>query len=445
MADIQSLRGGRRARGADYRAMSGALAQAVGARRLLPALAALAASVYVGLATPLPLNLADYRPDAGPSVAALATGHIDRFLSLRPAMGPVSVVVRAPAAAVAGALGAGETVTYRVGAIVCLLAVALLGAWLLSAMSARGVGALARAAVLGTLLLAPTLRQTVVWGHPEELLAGALCVAAVLAARRRHNFWAAIMLGAALATKQWALLAVLPVLAVTEEHRVRLTLLAGAVALAAYAPWLATNAHTLAQSNTTLLSAHSWISPPNVWWPLAELRSHLAFDGVTTHAVTERVLPAWLNPVPHPLVALLGLGCGLLLALRRRATLQQALSLLALVLLVRCALDPWNNAYYAAPLLLALVARDACCARFPAVSLLGATGLWMTLVRMPVPVSADGWFAAYLPFAVGLGAWLALCAFAPDRCARLSDALRRPVRAPRRRIQRGPALPSRQT
>ena len=51
---------------------------------------------------------------------------------------------------------------------------------------------------------------------------------------------------------------------------------------------------------------------------------------------------------------------GLLFWRRRRLLRREdALGLLALLLLLRCVLDPWNNDYYHAPFLLALLAWEA--------------------------------------------------------------------------------------
>jgi uncharacterized membrane protein len=48
-------------------------------------------------------------------------------------------------------------------------------------------------------------------GHPEALTA-ALCVLAVVLARRDHWVVAAVVLGLAIATKQWAVVAIVPAL-----------------------------------------------------------------------------------------------------------------------------------------------------------------------------------------------------------------------------------------
>ena len=56
-------------------------------------------------------------------------------------------------------------------------------------------------------ILTPASRAAVESGHPEEMLAAALCVIALLVSDRRP-LWAGVALGLALATKQWAVLAV---------------------------------------------------------------------------------------------------------------------------------------------------------------------------------------------------------------------------------------------
>ena len=78
-------------------------------------------------------------------------------------------------------------------------------------------------------------------GHAEELLGAVLCVAAVLAAQRGRGGLAALALGLAIANKQWALLAIGPVLlALPPGRRARPLALAGAVVLCIDLPlWLA--------------------------------------------------------------------------------------------------------------------------------------------------------------------------------------------------------------
>ena len=70
----------------------------------------------------------DYPTDAGPALAAIAHGHIGAFFAHQPAMGPLSLYLRAPFVAVAAALHDGRIGLYRWGCVPCLLAVARRGA-----------------------------------------------------------------------------------------------------------------------------------------------------------------------------------------------------------------------------------------------------------------------------------------------------------------------------
>src|SRR5260370_22502783 len=75
-------------------------------------------------------------------------------------------------------------------------------------------------------------------GHREEILGGALAVAAVLLAVRGRTLLGALALGLALATKQWALLAVLPFLLAVPGRRRLALLLSGSTPLLLTLPFL---------------------------------------------------------------------------------------------------------------------------------------------------------------------------------------------------------------
>src|SRR3954453_7789960 len=145
----------------------------------------------------------DYPMDAGPAISALARGDVHAFVSTPVQMGPLSVLLRAPVAAL---VGPDSIWAYRLGALVCLLALVALAALIAPRVSA-GTGLVA--ALL--LILRPGTVDALHLGHPEEPLGAALCVTALLLARD-HPIGSGIVLGAALATKQWALIAIAPVL-----------------------------------------------------------------------------------------------------------------------------------------------------------------------------------------------------------------------------------------
>src|SRR5664280_2279114 len=108
----------------------------------------------------------DYDNEARAAFDALVHGHVEQFLRLAPAYGG-SLVERAPFALIPGLWGGGELAVYRMVALPCQLASALLGVWLVARM--RGEGR-------------PALHRALEVGHPEELLGACLCVAAVLLA-----------------------------------------------------------------------------------------------------------------------------------------------------------------------------------------------------------------------------------------------------------------------
>ena len=95
-------------------------------------------------------------------------------------------------------------------------------------------------------------------GHPEEVLGGALALLAVVWAARARSMLAAVALGLAIGTKQWALLAVLPALLVAPaDSRRRIAAVAAAIGIvlalsAPLADWhdYREKAHTLGLSRT---------------------------------------------------------------------------------------------------------------------------------------------------------------------------------------------------
>jgi hypothetical protein len=132
-----------------------------------------------------------------------------------------------------------------------------------------------------------------------------------------------------------------------------------------------------------------------------------------------RVPPEWLSPLTHPLIAFLVLPLSLLWARVRGAAPridgEQVLALLALLLLLRCVLDPWNNVYYELPFLLALLAWEALQRpeRPPILALAATVAVWVTFQRAPAWLSPDMQSACFLVWSLPLAAWLARETFAP--------------------------------
>jgi hypothetical protein len=85
-----------------------------------------------------------------------------------------------------------------------------------------------------------------------------------------------------------------------------------------------------------------------------------------------------------------------------------ALLLLALLLLLRCMLDTWDNIYYPLPFVLALAAWEALALRrAPVLALFSVVAVWANCRWLPSFVSADvqaAFFAAWsVALAIGLG------------------------------------------
>jgi hypothetical protein len=178
--------------------------------------------------------------DAGPSIDALSHGDLREFFAEQPPMGSFSLLLRTPPAVASNLADGSDLLVYRSGVFICVLAAGLLAVFLAISMIRRGRPWTIWALVAAAIVINPLTYQAAYWGHPEEVLAAALTVGAVIASGRRRWLLGGLMLGAALATKQWAALAVVPALiAAPAGTRVRLALTAAALAAALTLPMLA--------------------------------------------------------------------------------------------------------------------------------------------------------------------------------------------------------------
>jgi hypothetical protein len=362
---------------------------------LLPALAALAATWLLGRLAMLTVAFTDYEVEAEPAVHALRAGDLAGFAAHLPAYGG-SLVLRAPFALLPGLWGGGDLAAFRSLAVPCLVAAAALG---LVLWRPGRAGWLALALCVANPL---TLRALDV-GHPEELLGAALCAGAGLAALRGRAGLAGLLLGLALGNKAWALLAAGPVLlALPPGGRRRAALVAGGVAGLLVAPMLVGGAAGVTGATDTAQTSGIIFQPWQAWWFAGE-HGHVV-HGLTSIKVGYRAAPGWVAPIAHPVVVLVPVAltaAWALLATRGRRPRSDALGLLALVLGLRCVLDPWNTDYYALPFLLALVTWEAGALRRLPVLAAGATVLaQLTLVQLPTVASPDVQAAAYLAWMV---------------------------------------------
>ena len=367
----------------------------------------------------------DFYREAWPSYRALGQGHVVSFLDLGPAY-VTSLILRAPFALIPRLWGGGSHAVYFASALPCLLASPALGGWLLSSAQARDrwPNPLWLALICS---LNPIIVLAIFLGHPEEVLGATLCVAAVLAATRDRPGWCAVFLSLAVINKTWALVAVPVAVAVLPSHRIRALLVTAAASGAVLIP--VTLIRTSQAAGSTSFVAGTGIgtifTPPQLlWW----FGRH-----------------SWIAPHARLLIVLVSFVLGALYwwrGRRLRATpaglarmgelgVERPLRLLALVLLIRAAFDPWDNAYYHLPFLFALLAYEAYTRRWPRLTL-GYSLLLMLvvpvngLVHLPLNVQA----AAYAALSLPMMAWLAAGAFAVDtRSPHAPGWLRRPVRA----------------
>jgi multisubunit Na+/H+ antiporter MnhG subunit len=346
------------------------------------------AALVVALTAPIGF---DYVADAQPAVDALSRWDLAAYAADQPQMGPLSILLRAPLVALAGP---DAHLGYRLGALICLLAAVALAAALASHNRVRVSGIV----LVAVLVLNPLPIRAVQLGHPEEPLCAALCIGALLLAADR-NVLSGMLLGLALATKQWALLAVIPVVvAAAPGSRVKLAVIAGGVAAMLTLPGLIADPPAYLHAMERPAFGLGTMRKGSIWGVLVDQSVHVPVSGSSY-----RLVPVWLQAIAHPLILVVTIGGSLLLVRRRRV---DPLALLALLFLLRCALDPWDHAYYHVPMVAALAAWETVRLRkAPVVAALSSAWLWVVFVELSprIDVIAD---LLYLAWAVPLFVWL---------------------------------------
>jgi hypothetical protein len=353
----------------------------------------------------------DWQTEARPAIGALTAGHLLRFLHLAPVYGG-SLILRAPLVMVTRLWHGGELAIYGASAAPCLAALGVLGVWLVARMRAMGRSVTARGLALMLCVANPLILPALEIGHPEELLGAVLCVAAVLCAMGDRSNWAAVLLGLAIANKEWAVLAAGPVLLSLEHARLRTVVISGVTAGILIAPFMVgASDGVAAQTAASGLGANAIFQPWQFWWFLGS-HAHPVHGLSTSLKPGYRTPPGWIENLAHPLVVAVMPPLSALWAwLRRRGGCQAStapLLLLALLLALRCGLDPWDISYYALPFLLALVTWESLSFnRAPILASLGALLAWAVFQQTSnLSLSAD---AQALVFAlVSMSAVIAL-------------------------------------
>jgi hypothetical protein len=373
----------------------------------------------------------DYDNEVRPAYDALVGGHLLGFLHLAPAYGG-SLILRAPFVLATQLWGGGDLAIYRAAAAPCLAASVVLGVWLVARMRADGRGRLARGLALFLCVANPITLKALEIGHPEEVLGAALCVGAVLVAMRARPLWAGVLLGLAIANKEWALLAAGPVLLALPAQRGRALLAAAATAGLVLAP-LVLAGSAISQAKASASNSGAIFQPWQAWWFLGS-HGHVVRGTFGNIKLGYRTPPGWINQIAHPLIVLLAVPLTLLCArVRRRGrpAPNDALLLLALLLLLRCALDPWDISYYSLPFLFALLAWEALSyERPPVLALVASVTAWLVYVQTATGLSADVQALIFNVVAVGAVAAIAARLYAPRVAERLRPKVPRRAALP---------------
>jgi hypothetical protein len=361
----------------------------------------------------------DYPLDAGPPIDALAHLRIHEFLEARPVMGPFSIVLRAPFAAVGQLVGDGGAANYylddyRFGVFPCLMAAGLLGIALARIMEQAGRTTILCALVVVLSVINPVALRAIHFGHPEEVLGAALLAGSAVAALRGRPWLGAVLLGLAIMNKQWALIGAPAVLLIlylsVDRQRLRGPALAlVGVALLLTVPLLIVDAGSLWRLFRGLADLRgSYVFPADIWYPVAP---DLSAERAAHSLAGLKQMPDWLGLIARPLIVTMGIALPLIFARRISRDLQsRALPLLALVMLLRCMLDPADNGYYHVPFFLALLAADAFSGRF------WATAAAVVFLQVPTTFqpSADALNAFYICWTVPFAVYLAGRAWGVD-------------------------------
>jgi glycosyl transferase family 87 len=389
-------------------------------------------------------TLGDYGYQVAPAMNALLDGDLSEFFRLQPVYGGFSTLARLPFSALARLAGGGEQLVFQFGVLPCLMATGLAGLGLLKTLRRYGQSALVQCMVGVFLLVNPVTLAAIKAGHPEELLAAALVLGAILAAIRSRPGWAAVLLGLALGTKQWTLLAIIPVLlACGPGHRLRTALIAGLLATALIVPMAVADSGQFVTNNKMAQGGWGHASRLSVWWALGS-PERVGSEG--SSAITVRTLSKRWTAFARPTVVVVALVLSAAFWLRRRRLVPaDTLGLLALLLLLRCLLDPMNNDYYHAPFMLFIIAWEGLRVRgLPVLSLLAAAALWATTHSpwMSPEALGEQFYLVnnvlYLSCMLPLAAWLAWSLFgrrsespsAPPAAAGASGMTRTWIREP---------------
>ena len=348
----------------------------------------------------------DFFHEALPAYDALWRGDVGAFFDLLPGYSGFVVLIGAPSALLTDALGGIETMVFRLTALPGLLGLAAVGVALSGPARAAGNRAWPLFLLAGA--GGPLAYSALTYGHPEDLLATACAVGAVLVARANRVGLACVLVVLGVVAKQWAVLAIVPAAMAAPRGGWRIAA-AGAIGTAVLLGIQLSPAASGAHGSIT--STGSLFHPHQLFWPFGvPATPEFIAAGHGT-----RMGPEWLMPLTRPLIV--GAGAAVALAWWLRSgtgrNRDDLLGVLALAFLLRCMLDPWDLVYYHLPLIVSLAAWEARRGRdLPVLAVVASAACWLTFVVYDAR-SGSGPYLAYLAWTVPLAVGLAVVLLRP--------------------------------
>ncbi|HEX8073526.1 MAG TPA: hypothetical protein VF545_00960, partial [Thermoleophilaceae bacterium] len=175
------------------------------------------------------------------------------------------------------------------------------------------------------------------------------------------------------------------------------------------------------------------VTASNIWFPFAHGSTAPTITPTGVEVTTQYSLSSAIGHLTHPLVIVLALGACALYARRRRGVApEEALQLMALLLLVRCIFDPLTYSYHHAPFLVALIAYEALRRRVPVLSIYAIAAISAMTYAIAPMKDAGLVNVFYLAWSLPLAAVLTASVLAPRRLEALRSRLA---------VTRGQAVP----
>lgn len=356
--------------------------------------------------------------NAGPGIAALLHGSLPGYVDHQPIIGLTSILLRLPVAWLAVHLGAGNLRVYQWGALACMVPLALLGAWLVAAPGLEPRQRVLRLLAVLIVVANPILSQELWLGHPEGTVAAVLAVGAVIAATRGRAGWAAVLLGLAIGTKEWAVIAAAPVLLTLPGQRRKVVLIAGAMSVLLCASVWVADPDALLRSLHGEGSSTS-LNPLSLMWPLG--------SPVHDQPIDVRGIPFGLDRAGASLLMLTASLPPLALwyeRARRRGARLDPLAMLAMLGVLRCAVDSTHLEYYWIAALIPLAVWEAGLNRAPLVTGLVTLRTWLLY-------GAIGQLAPNELYAISLVTKIAIIAYLAHRAMPVPSLVTRAPFGPR--------------